>query len=316
MRILEGLVDTYATVRHSLFRLGWALTKKAPDAIIFGETHESLENTNEQIAAIRQHRPEFFLSEKFDQLNPEDTKDSIDTYKVTTLEEIAEAKGVSLEDMGIIDNSAYLTEQGLLGHKNVENKYDIGTVPKSYDNLVRTPLYEFKRDVIHSIVRFFTRYSHELRGTDLGEKIEGLDMEIHQGFMRDRGENPGARRLYRALAETGVALAGCDIDKSDAPKQEKGESIFAYDKRLSQYIEAKNAERERGGMGGRIAEFVGKRKTDAPVIASVGDKHLEAGSGVIRALRRANVNYEIRIQNGEEVSFAEGALYTLKIGKR
>ena len=334
-RIKEILHST----RHTLTDIINNTLHGRPDVIIIGETHTDEGHGTDQARMIKRHRPEYVLSEGFGNLNPEDTKKFIDRYKTVTLSDLSGVSGIDLEQMGIgkgtlqairgkvtqyVEDTLniYRTELSDKEAKKLakEDAKREGIVPRNYKQLVNTPFYEFLPEVLN-IVRDQVSDKRDAETYQdnfalfrkLGTIREYL-LTFEIKSQNNKWENiRGSERVYHAIAQSGIELAGCDIQK-ELPELNM-ENLSEYIVALIDYIAEKNPIREQE-MGQRIAQFVRQRQTISPVVAIVGRNHTKEDSGIYSVLEKAGINYRIIRQKSFDNDNIKSITYPFQLGMK
>ncbi len=199
-----------------------------------------------------------------------------------------------------------------------------GILPKNYKQLIQTPLYKMNPNTLSSLEEIVqNKIDQYLNKKEFGmiDGAQGIQTVVgafEQLVKCDfQGQKRRANELYHACAQVGAKLAGCDIEKeipkTDFPADEKDPEKIAQSfenmrKSLEEYMSNNNPQREME-MGKRIAEYAGKRKTAAPIIAIVGKEHTREGSGIYDALNKAGLSYKVVRQKSKDSDYIKGFLY-------
>ena len=295
--------------------------RKPVDAILVGERHTDEAHPRKEAEIIRHYAPEYVLSEGLDSLTPEHLRHLVKSYEIVTLGEFCE--GIRQAPQEILADEFWKALQQKIANNQEEyrelcqedgmSNSDIarelkqqmkqGVVPRTRKQFLETPVYALNFMVYNTLRDTFFNYSD---GSVEGATKAGY-RRIQQFLRLRRSSRYGEHSdhaVYRACAQMGCELAGCDIDKKvptglDEVKWEEDDDSFddslgTYFDRLNAYIHEKNPERERV-MGQRIIEYAERRKTDRPVVAIVGANHLRKYSDIFPLLDERGVTYKTRV---------------------
>lgn len=325
-------------VRETIWKVKFDSIHGTPDIIILGENHKSEYASLEQAALVRFYRPEFFLDEGFNNSEAEDNEWLLKNYEFVTLSQISQRSGITLESMGITQESfdrIKKREKELLNEitdfyinrgndeKSAKEKAcsemkQEGLFPKNYKSLLKTPVYELHAEVISVIQDLIVGKTNSLNeGSELYRRLYAL--EEYLSYFRIEGFNADLRRrtdrVLHAIADVKGKLAGCDIDK-EIPKIGRGpEATVKLFDDLTDYTTAKREERE-NEMGQKAVKYASRRMTKRPIIMKIGRMHARESSSIYSHLNAAGLKYRTIIQRSEHLQEAENLIYCLQLGIR
>tara|TARA_Y100000310_G_scaffold324225_1_gene385845 strand:+ start:209 stop:1255 length:1047 start_codon:yes stop_codon:yes gene_type:complete len=342
--------ESLHTARHTLTDIVHNTLFGKPDVTIMGEFHTDEGHTIDQARRILRHRPEYTLLEGLNDLNPEDTQNLISRYEMATLQDLSLAMGIDPRQMGIGEeilgkiaetfnqdlNTAidFCKEWGMddkeAKKQALEYVKDGGEVPSNYRQVLETPFYQFNPAVFEALGDSISIKSLEYARQgerSLSQRVGNITKFLLP-FKYTRSEDD---RVYRAIAQVGGKLAGCDIKKeipeADIPELETDKDIpeaaaedvagrmVEYLDSLGDYVTENNQAREQE-MGKRISKFVGQRETSRPIIAIVGKGHTERDSEIYSVLDEAGVKYRVIRQKSFGRDGLKDALYSFKLGMK
>lgn len=262
----------------------WILdrVKGKPEVIIIGERHANEYHQKIEARLIKMYKSEFIFSEGVD--TSEKTKNELNDFKKfhnlfrdyilkIPLKDIAIKYGLDVEALfRSYSNETHLLYKPL-GELTSEEIVDI----RMNIFLIKLDLLK-DLDMSENIQSILERSKSNIEKVQRIEKIEGVINTIWQ--YKDR------LPVFEAVYDVGATILGYDVDFSKAPRlNNNAKNPAEYGKKFDEF--AKNS--RRGYIMARsIEKYIGKTKK--PIIAIVGQEHLEEGSKLLEMLDEIGIN--------------------------
>lgn len=286
-----------------------------PDVILFGEIHTYKKSGEKEAKLINKYKPEYVLHEAFTKEQSNTIKTYAELLKNSSLKEIADYYGIDLKDIGIDKN--ILKKIKKEKKKNIESysknltnvmspikakitaKRDVkreGKFPITYKSLISTSIYELNPIVIDCIMEKIDKKIGQTKNQKMIKKLKKMrdyiniiENEFCYGLTEKK---KNIAKVIEAAGKNGCEIVGCDIEKN-LENVKNLETLIRFFNDLNKYTKELNEMREKT-MGETITEYVKRRKTKNPIIAIIGEGHLDKNSKIYPILDKNGITYKIK----------------------
>lgn len=296
------------------------------DVILLGESHEESSHYELEEEAIYRSLPRYVLSESFNDREPEELDELVDSGNPVSLRDLQSYFEKTYEDSEILGEDIDSLYQKIEGLES-DSELDEGNDPNSRAHLLDMPFARMKNTVIREITDSisertdFERSEYQKWTGDeyTNPQDSKIDQLKHARNIIQNYQHSGSEGIdsligpMKDIRDEGfeIDLAGCDIDKTeeysidekrhfdhiDDPEEKREAMENEPEKALEDYMknlekieelgDEQEIEKRDRAMADRAQEFSGRNNTERPVLAIMGSNHLE---GVQENLREQGVS--------------------------